>query len=187
MEIEKGYKIGPFWSNKPAEWFNKKTAIFWRISPSSIIPLLKSVVKPNGESLWSNFGIVGGEEENSKVDIPVVSEKLPILLGRLATVFEIYNRELEEMEEGELYLDQLLQLRIKPTLSAHKTDLEQATAILYLMEQGDRIPVIIGNLPKDELKELLKFLYWMGLEKGKVGVISISPLLPFPTFSDLLF
>jgi len=133
----------------------------------------------------TDYVIVGGEEPNSRVDIPTSSKTLPLLLARLAMVFELFDPQLDSLEECEFLREELNGVRIKPELANHNTTLEEVAGLLYLVEKASKISVIIGEeTPEQELTQLFKFLSTIGLLKGRVGVF--SPL-PLSDFTDLTF
>ena len=120
-------------------------------------------------SLLKNVAVLGGNSEFSKVDIPKTSEKLPLLLARLAYVFEIYDEELKEKEEFEDFVDILKGIRVKSEIKNHNTTLEEVAGLLYLMDEAKKISVIIGDIDEDELMNLMSFLKMF---EKKVGIFS---------------
>ena len=120
-------------------------------------------------SLLKNVAVLGGNSEFSKVDIPKTSEKLPLLLSRLAYVFEIYDEELKEKEEFEDFVDILKGIRVKTEIKNHNTTLEEVAGLLYLMDEAKKISVIIGDIDEEELMNLMSFLKMF---EKKVGIFS---------------
>ncbi len=121
------------------------------------------------KNLLKNVAVLGGNSEFSKVDIPKTGEKLPLLLARLAYVFEIYDEELKENEEFEDFVDILKGIRVKPEIKNHNTTLEEVAGLLYLMDEAKKISVIIGDIDEDELMNLMSFLKMF---EKKVGIFS---------------
>jgi hypothetical protein len=80
--------------------------------------------------LAKNYAVIGGSDEFSRVDIPKKSEKLPLLLARLAYVFEIYDEALKENEEFEDFVEIVLKsVRVKQTIQKHTTTLEEVAGL----------------------------------------------------------
>jgi len=121
------------------------------------------------KNLLKNVAVLGGSNEFSKVDIPKTSEKLPLLLSRLAYVFEIYDEELKENEEFEDFVDILKSVRVKTEIKKHNTTLEEVAGLLYLMDESKKISVIIGDIDDGELMNLISFLKMF---EKKVGIFS---------------
>ena len=121
------------------------------------------------KNLLKNVAVLGGSNEFSKVDIPKTSEKLPLLLARLAYVFEIYDEELKENEEFEDFVDILKSVRVKKEIKNHNTTLEEVAGLLYLMDESEKISVIIGDIDEEELMNLMSFLK---LFEKKIGIFS---------------
>ena len=121
------------------------------------------------KNLLKNVAVLGGNNNFSKVDIPKTSEKLPLLLARLAYVFEIYDEKLKEMEEFEDFIDILKSVRVKKEIKNHDTTLEEVAGLLYLMDEAEKISVIIGDIDEEEVMNLMSFLKMF---KKKVGIFS---------------
>ncbi|MRJ06996.1 MAG: hypothetical protein C6I01_05705 [Epsilonproteobacteria bacterium] len=201
-ELQFTYLPEGYWSNRNWDWLGESDLIiYWRALPQRE---KKENVKTDGESagnkkeskdsstsplpfvpkLGTNYAIVGGEESNSQVDIPLSSKILPLLLARLAMVFELFDPQLDQIEECEFLREELNGVRIKPELANHNTTLEEVAGLLYLIEKASKISVIIGeDTPEPELTQLFKFLSTIGLLKGKVGVFSPLSLSEFTDFS----
>jgi len=124
-------------------------------------------------NLIKNVAVIGGKSEFSKVDIPFSSEKLPLLLARLAYVFDIYDEELKEDMDFEDFVEILKGVRVKKEIKRHNTTLEEVAGLLYLMDEADKISVIIGEVDDIELMNLMSFL---NMFKSKVGVFSKNKL-----------
>jgi len=120
-------------------------------------------------NLLKNVVVVGDKSEFSKVDIPLSSEKLPLLLARLAYVFEIYDENLKETGEFEDFVEILKGVRVKKEIQKHNTTLEEIAGMLYLMDEADKISVIIGDIDEEEMMNLMSFLKMF---ESKVGVFS---------------
>ena len=74
-------KKGEYYTNRDNEFLkNSDLVIFYKSEPKKLV---------------KNYVVIGGEEEFSKVDIPKTSKKLPLLLARLAYVFEVYDEKFE--------------------------------------------------------------------------------------------
>ncbi len=120
-------------------------------------------------NLLKNVAVLGGNNEFSKVDIPKTGEKLPLLLARLAYVFEVYDEELKENEEFEDFVDILKSVRVKKEIKNHNTTLEEVAGLLYLIDEAKKISVIIGDIDEEELMNLMSFLKMF---EKKVGIFS---------------
>ncbi|MEO1924360.1 MAG: hypothetical protein ABGX25_07600, partial [Nautiliaceae bacterium] len=122
------------------------------------------------KKLVKDYVVMGGEEEFSKVDIPKTSKKLPLLLARLAYVFEIYDENLKEDTDFEDFVEIVLKsLRVKKEIQNHGTTLEEVAGVLYLMDNAKKISVMVGDLEEEEMENLLSFLKMF---ENKVGVFS---------------
>ena len=121
------------------------------------------------QNLLKNVAVVGGKSEFSKVDIPKTSEKLPLLLARLAYVFDIYDETLKGNDEFEDFVEILKGIRVKKEIKKHDTTLEEIAGILYLIDEADKISVIIGDAEEEEMMNLMSFLKMF---ENKVGVFS---------------
>ena len=125
--------------------------------------------KEKPQNLLKNVAVIGGKSEFSKVDIPKTSEKLPLLLARLAYVFEIYDKNLKDTDEFEDFVEILKGIRVKKEIINHNTTLEEIAGILYLMDEAKKISVIIGDIEEIELLNLLSFLKMF---ESKIGIFS---------------
>ena len=121
------------------------------------------------KNLLKNVAVLGGSNEFSKVDIPKTSEKLPLLLARLAYVFEIYDENLKEQEEFEDFVEILKSVRVKKEIKNHNTTLEEVAGLLYLMDEAKKISFIIGDIDDEELMNLMSFFK---LFEKKIGIFS---------------
>ena len=125
------------------------------------------------KNLLKNVVVVGDKSEFSKVDIPLSSEKLPLLLARLAYVFEIYDENLKENEEFKDFIEILKSVRVKREIQNHNTTLEEIAGMLYLMDEANKISIIIGDVDDDEMMNLMGFLKMF---ESKVGIFSKKDL-----------
>ncbi len=121
------------------------------------------------KNLLKNVAVIGGKSDFSKVDIPKTSEKLPLLLARLAYVFEIYDEGLKNSDEFEDFVEILKGVRVKKEILNHNTTLEEIAGILYLMDEAKKISIIIGDVDDIELMNLMSFLKMF---ESKIGVFS---------------
>ena len=148
-----------YYTNRDEEFLKQSDlVIFYNEKPSNLI---------------KNVAVIGGKSEFSKVDIPLSSEKLPLLLARLAYVFDIYDEELKEDMDFEDFVEILKGVRVKKEIKRHNTTLEEVAGLLYLMDEADKISVIIGEIDDIELMNLMSFL---NMFKSKVGVFSKNKL-----------
>ena len=121
------------------------------------------------QNLLKNVAVIGDKSEFSKVDIPISSEKLPLLLARLAYVFDIYDEDLKETQEFEDFVEILKGVRVKKEIKKHETTLEEVAGILYLIDEADKISIIVGDVEEEEMMNLMSFLKMF---ESKVGVFS---------------
>jgi len=148
-----------YYTNQDEEFLKRSDlVIFYNEKPSNLI---------------KNVAVIGGKSEFSKVDIPLSSEKLPLLLARLAYVFDIYDEELKEDMDFEDFVEILKGVRVKKEIKRHNTTLEEVAGLLYLMDEAKKISVIIGEIDDIELMNLMSFL---NMFKSKVGVFSKNKL-----------
>ena len=148
-------KKGSYFTNKDEEFLKKSDlVIFYNEKP---------------QNLLKNVAVIGGESDFSKVDIPLSSEKLPLLLARLAYVFEIYNEELKESDEFEDFVEILKGIRVKKEIKKHNTTLEEIAGLLYLIDEAKNFSIIIGDVDEEEMMNLMSFLKMF---EGRVGVFS---------------
>ena len=148
-------KKGNYFTNKDEEFLKKSDLVIYYNE------------KP--QNLLKNVAVVGGKSDFSKVDIPLSSEKLPLLLARLAYVFEIYNEDLKEKEEFEDFVEILKSVRVKKEIQNHNTTLEEIAGLLYLINEAKNFSIIIGKIDDIEMMNLMSFLKMF---EGKVGVFS---------------
>jgi hypothetical protein len=149
-------KKGEYYTNKDNEFLkNSDLVIFYKSEPKKLV---------------KNYVVMGGEEEFSKVDIPKTSKKLPLLLARLAYVFEVYDEKLKDDMDFEDFVEVVLKsVRVKKEIQNHNTTLEEVAGVLYLMDSAKKISVIVGDIEEEEMENLLSFLKMF---EEKVGVFS---------------
>lgn len=153
--------IKNYHTNKNEEFLKQSDlVIFWGEKPTK---------------LAKNYAVIGGSDELSRVDIPKKSEKLPLLLARLAYVFEIYDEALKENEEFEDFVEIVLKsVRVKQTIQKHTTTLEEVAGLLYLIDNAKKISLIIGEIDEEEMENLMSFVKMF---EKKVGIFSKTPLI----------
>jgi len=149
-------KKGEYYTNKNEEFLKSSDlVIFYNQKP---------------RKLTKDFIVMGGSEEFSKVDIPKTSKKLPLLLARLAYVFDVYDENLKDDIDFEDFVEVVLKsIRVKKELLNHDTTLEEVAGVLYLMDNAKKISVIVGDVEEEEMENLLSFLKMF---ESKVGVFS---------------
>jgi len=149
-------KKGDYFTNKDEEFLkNSDLVIFYNTEPKKLV---------------KDYVVMGGEEEFSKVDIPKTSKNLPLLLARLAYVFETYDENLREDMDFEDFVEIVLKsLRVKKEIQNHDTTLEEVAGVLYLMNNAEKISVIIGDVEEEEMENLLSFLKMF---ESKIGIFS---------------
>ena len=149
-------KKGDYFTDKDEEFLkNSDLVIFYNTEPKKLV---------------KDYVVMGGKEEFSKVDIPKASKKLPLLLARLAYVFEIYDENLKEDMDFEDFVEVVLKsVRVKKEIQNHDTTLEEVAGVLYLMDNAEKISVIIGEVDEEEMENLLSFLKMF---ESKVGIFS---------------
>jgi len=102
---------------------------------------------------------LGFKDKDAKAEIPKRSKDLPLLLARLAYVFEIYDKDLKDDDIFEDFvLDKLNTLKIKKNLAAHDTTLEEVAGVLYLIDRADEVEIFYENLDSEEEENLISFL-----------------------------
>ena len=148
-------KKGNYFTNKNEEFLKRSDLVIY--------------YNERPQNLLKNVAVIGGKSEFSKVDIPLSSEKLPLLLARLAYVFEIYNEKLKENEEFEDFVEILKGVRVKKEIQKHNTTLEEIAGLLYLIDEAKKFSIIIGNIEDEEMMNLMSFLKMF---EEKVGVFS---------------
>ena len=149
-------KKGEYYTNRDNEFLkNSDLVIFYKSEPKKLV---------------KDYVVMGGEEEFSKVDIPKTSKKLPLLLARLAYVFEVYDEKLKDDMDFEDFVEVVLKsIRVKKEIQNHDTTLEEVAGVLYLMDSAKKISVIVGDIEEEEMENLLSFLKMF---EEKVGVFS---------------
>jgi len=149
-------KKGEYFTNKDEKFLNESDlVVFYNETPRAVL---------------KDYIVIGGKDEYSKVDIPKTSKNLPLLLARLAYVFEIYDEDLKENMDFEDFVEVVLKsVRVKKEINNHDTTLEEIAGVLYLMDQADKISVFVGDLDEEELENLFSFLKMF---EKKVGIFS---------------
>ncbi|QCT94997.1 hypothetical protein FE773_07280 [Caminibacter mediatlanticus TB-2] len=150
-----------FYTNKDEEFLKKSDLVIFYNAP------IKKLVK--------DYVVIGGSDEYSKVDIPKTSKKLPLLLARLAYVFEIYDENLKEDMDFEDFVEVILKgIRVKRELQNHNTTLEEVAGVLYLINNSKRVSFIIGDLDEEEYENLMSFIKMF---ESKAGIFSKNELI----------
>ena len=161
-------KSNNFFTNKNEEFLKSSDlVIFWRAKPKKLI---------------KNYVVIGGSDEHSKVDILRADKDLALLLARLAYVFRVYDERLEESEEFEDFVDVLKGVRVKMQIKKHLTTLEELSGVLYLMDNSEKISIIIDEIDDEEFEALMSFLVMMGFFSGKIGIFSKSDVSYYNEF-----
>jgi hypothetical protein len=151
-------KKGVYFTNKDESFLKESDlVIYWNAKPKKLI---------------KNYAVLGGVDEHSKVDIPRADRDLALLLARLAYVFQIYDDRLEDSEEFEDFTDVLKGVRVKTQIKKHLTTLEEISGVLYLMDNSEKVSIIIEKTEMEEFEALMSFLVMMGFFSGKIGVFS---------------
>jgi len=154
---------------KQGEYFTNKNEDF--LNESDLVIIYNE--KPR--KMLKNYVVLGDKDEYSQVDIPKTSSKLPLLLARLAYVFEIYNEKLKEDMEFEDFVEIALKsLRVKKEIQNHDTTLEDVAGILYLMDNSKKISIILGEVEEEEMENLMSFLAMFDKEIGVFSKNDIS-------------
>ncbi len=154
-------KKGEFYTNKDEEFLKSSDlVIFWKEKPKHLI---------------KNYVVIGGEDKYSKVDIPKSSKKFPLLLARLAYVFEIYDEKLKELEEFEDFVENLKAIRVKKEIKSHNTTLEEVSGVLYLIDNAKKVS-IIADVDEEEMEGIISFAKLIG---EKIGIFSKNDISEF--------
>ena len=157
-------KKGEFFTNKDEEFLNKSDlVIFYNDTPRAVL---------------KDYIVLGGRDEFSKVDIPKTSKTLPLLLGRLAFVFDIYDEKLKEEIEFEDFVEIVLKaLRVKKEIENHDTTLEEVAGVLYLIDSAEKISLFLGDATEEEIENLMSFLAMF--RHKEIGVFSKNDISEF--------
>jgi copper homeostasis protein CutC len=151
-------KKGEFYTNKDEEFLKSSDlVVYWNTKPKKLI---------------KNYVVLGGEDEHSKVDIRRADKDLALLMSRLALVFRVFDERLEDSEEFEEFSDILKGVRVKTQIKKHLTTLEEVSGVLYLMDNSEKISIIVGKTDREEFEVLMNFLVMMGFFSDKIGVFS---------------
>jgi len=154
-------KKGEFYTNKDEEFLKSSDlVIFWKEKPKHLI---------------KNYVVIGGEDKYSKVDIPKSSKKFPLLLARLAYVFEIYDEKLKELEEFEDFVENLKAIKVKKEIKSHNTTLEEVSGVLYLIDNAKKVS-IIADVNEEEMEGIISFAKLIG---EKIGIFSKNDISEF--------
>ena len=161
-------KKGEFYTNKDDEFLKSSDlVIYWRAKPKRLI---------------KNYVVIGGSDEHSKVDIPRADKDLALLLARLAYVFRVFDERLEDSEEFEDFIDVLKGVRVKTQIKKHLTTLEEISGVLYLMDNSEKVSIIIDEIDEEEFEALMSFLVMMGFFSDKIGIFSKSDISYYDEF-----
>ncbi|WP_456489134.1 hypothetical protein [Caminibacter pacificus] len=157
-------KKGDFFTNKDENFLNESDlVIFYNETPKHVL---------------KDYVVLGGRDEFSKVDIPKTSKQLPLLLGRLAYVFDIYDEELKEDMGFEDFVEIALKsLRVKKEIQNHDTTLEEVAGVLYLIDSAKKISLFLGDAEEEEIENLMSFLAM--LKNKEIGVFSKNDISEF--------
>ena len=141
------------------------------IKESDLVIFYNAPVK----KLVKDYVVIGGTDEFSKVDIPKTSKKLPLLLARLAYVFEIYDENLKEDMDFEDFVEVVLKsIRVKKEIQNHNTTLEEVAGVLYLIDNAKKVSFVIGEVEEEEFENLMSFIKMF---ESKAGVFSKNELI----------
>jgi len=157
-------KKGEYFTNKNDEFLNSSDlVIFYKHEPKKLL---------------KDYVVIGGNDKYSKVDIKKASKNLPLLLARLAYVFEVYDEKLKEDMDFEDFVDIVLKsIRVKKEIINHDTTLEELAGILYLIEGAKKISFMLGDMEEEEIENLLSFIRM--LSDKEIGVFSKNDLKDF--------
>jgi hypothetical protein len=126
-------------------------------------------ISNKNEEFLKNSDLVIGW--NTKGDIELSGdEKLPLLLARLAYVFELTDEEFKKHEDYEEYVDILKGIRIKDTLIQHNLTLPDVADILSKIDEAKNVSIIINDDDYDTILNFMGFGAMMGLLSGKIGL-----------------
>jgi hypothetical protein len=154
-------KKGEYFTNKNEEFLNQSDLVI--------------IYNDKPRKMLKNYVVLGDRDEYSQVDVPKTSEKLPLLLARLAYVFEIFDEKLKENMDFEDFVEIALKsLRVKKEIQNHETSLEDIAGILYLMDNSQKISIILGEAGEEELENLMSFLAMFDKEIGVFSKNDIS-------------
>ena len=125
------------------------------------------------EEFLKNSDLVVGW--NTKGDIKLSGdEKLPLLLARLAYVFEITDEEFKNSDDYDEYVETLKGLRIKKTLQNNNLTLPDVADILSKIDEAKNVSIIVNDDDYDVILNFMGFSAMMGLLSGKVGLYLIE-------------
>jgi len=125
------------------------------------------------EEFLKNSDLVVGW--NTKGDIKLSGdEKLPLLLARLAYVFEITDEEFKNSDDYDEYVETLKGLRIKKTLQNNNLTLPDVADILSKIDEAKNVSIIVNDDDYDVILNFMGFSAMMGLLSGKIGLYLIE-------------
>jgi hypothetical protein len=144
-----------FYSNRNEEFLeNSDLVIFWN-------------EKPFGNSKKVSFRKRCDECE---VKINSTSDKLALLLSRLAFVFDVIDESAKTLEDYSDFVDFIRGVRIKATLENVGSSLEEFSAILHLINESKSVSIVIDEDDEEIVRHLISFGALIGLFSEKVGV-----------------
>ena len=112
---------------------------------------------------------------NTKGDIELSgNKKLPLLLARLAYVFELTDENFKNSEDYEEFIDILKGIRIKDTLNKNKLTLPDVADILSKIDEAKNVSIIVNDDDYDVILNFMGFSAMMGLLSGKIGLYLIE-------------
>ena len=85
-------------------------------------------------------------------------------------------------EEFEDFIDVLKGVRVKTQIKKHLTTLEEISGVLYLMDNSEKISIIIDEVDEEEFEALMSFLVMMGFFSDKIGIFSKSDISYYDEF-----
>jgi len=177
VNLRQNYIKGYIMFKKENKYFTNKDENF--LKDSDLVIFYNE--KP--QNLLKNIVVIGNKSEFSKVDIPLSSQKFPLLLARLAYVFDIYDEDLKNNEEFEDFVEILKGVRVKKEIQRHNTTLEEIAGVLYLIDEAKKISIIIGDIDDEEMMNLMSFLKMF---ESKIGVFSKNDISEYEIdFYDL--
>ena len=126
-------------------------------------------ISNKNEEFLKNSDLVIGW--NTKGDIKLSGDdKLPLLLARLAYVFELTDEEFKKHEDYEEFIDILKGIRIKNTLIKHNLTLPDVADILSKIDEAKQVSIIVNDDDYDTILNFMGFGAMMGLLNGKIGL-----------------
>jgi len=124
------------------------------------------------EEFLKNSLVIGWKTEG---DIELNGdEKLPLLLARLAYVFEVVDEEFKKQEDYEEFVDILKGIRIKDTLNKNSLTLPDVADILSKIDEAETISIIVNDEDYDTILNFMGFSAMIGFFSGRVGLYLIE-------------